>query len=236
MGKKCVEEFNPWPPFVDIFSSTILVLLLFMLILIVNLGYYAQFKFKVSYTGTIATSQLITEQVPEINKINEPKEKQIPIEQKEIVEQKVIKTSIISEVQEKKELERAGQDLVQTNDTNSTLQATVQKDDYLIVTFADKEILLDDPTIVQVKQFIQQMKNKFPKHKVIISSVEPTNQISSTIAKQISLARTLNTRNLIRKQGYNKSDVRIRLLEDTIRSKLPENEAGFVYITVKVNK
>ena len=236
MGKKCVEEFNPWPPFVDIFSSTILVLLLFMLILIVNLGYYAQFKFKVSYTGTIATSQLITEQIPEINKINEPKEKQIPIEQKEIVEQKVIKTSIISEVQEKKELERAGQDLVQANDTNSTLQATVQKDDYLIVTFADKEILLDDPTIVQVKQFIQQMKNKFPKHKVIISSVEPTNQISSTIAKQISLARTLNTRNLIRKQGYNKSDVRIRLLEDTIRSKLPENEAGFVYITVKVNK
>jgi len=236
MGKKCVEEFNPWPPFVDIFSSTILVLLLFMLILIVNLGYYAQFKFKVSYTGTIATSQLITEQVPEINKINEPKEKQIPIEQKEIVEQKVIKTSIISEVQEKKELERAGQDLVQTNDTNSTLQATVQKDDYLIVTFADKEILLDDPTIVQVKQFIQQMKNKFPKHKVIISSVEPTNQISSTIAKQISLARTLNTRNVIRKQGYKKSDVRIRLLDDTIRSKLPENEAGFVYITVKVNK
>ena len=236
MGKKCVEEFNPWPPFVDIFSSTILVLLLFMLILIVNLGYYAQFKFKVSYIGTIATSQLITEQVPEINKINEPKENQIPIEQKEIVEQKVIKTSIISEVQEKKELERAGQDLVQANDTNSTLQATVQKDDYLIVTFADKEILLDDPTIVQVKQFIQQMKNKFPKHKVIISSVEPTNQISSTIAKQISLARTLNTRNLIRKQGYNKSDVRIRLLEDTIRSKLPENEAGFVYITVKVNK
>jgi len=236
MGKKCVEEFNPWPPFVDIFSSTILVLLLFMLILIVNLGYYAQFKFKVSYIGTIATSQLITEQVPEINKINEPKENQIPIEQKEIVEQKVIKTSIISEVQEKKELERAGQDLVQANDTNSTLQATVQKDDYLIVTFADKEILLDDPTIVQVKQFIQQMKNKFPKHKVIISSVEPTNQISSTIAKQISLARTLNTRNLIRKQGYNKSDVRIRLLDDTIRSKLPENEAGFVYITVKVNK
>jgi len=216
MGKKCVEEFNPWPPFVDIFSSTILVLLLFMLILIVNLGYYAQFKFKVTYKGTIPTTELI--------------------EKKEVIEKEVVKTSIISEVQEKKELERAGQDLVQVQDTNSTLQATVQKDDYLIVTFADKEILLDDPTIVQVKQFIQQMKNKFPKHKVIISSVEPTNQISSTIAKQISLARTLNTRNLIRKQGYNKSDVRIRLLEDTIRSKLPENEAGFVYITVKVNK
>jgi hypothetical protein len=228
MGKKCLEEFNPWPPFVDIFSSTILVLLLFMLILIVNLGYYAQFKFKVSYTGTIATRELIPE-----NTVKESK--QVPVDQKEIVEQEVVKSSIISEVQEKKELERAGQDLVQVDDTNTTLQATVQKDDYLIVTFADKEILLDDPTIREVKQYIQDMKNKFPKHKVIISSVEPTNQISSTIAKQISLARTLNTRNLIRKQGYNKSDVRIRLLDDTIKNKLPENEAGFVYITVKVN-
>lgn len=236
MGKKCIEEFNPWPPFVDIFSSTILVLLLFMLILIVNLGYYAQFKFKISYTGTIATSQLITEEVTKINKVKELKTKQEPIEQKNIVEQKVIKTSIISEVQEKKEFERAGQDLVQVDDTNTTLQATVQKDDYLIVTFADKEILLDDPTINQIKQFIQNMKNKFPKHKVIISSVEPTNQISSTVSKQISLARTLNTRNLIRKQGYSKSDVRIRLLDELIKKKLPDNEAGFIYITVKVNR
>jgi len=216
MGRKCEEEFNPWPPFVDIFSSTILVLLLFMLILIVNLGYYAQFKFKISYTGTVATTNLIQEQTP--------------TEQK-----KIIKTSMIREVNEKKQLERVGQDLVQADDTTSTLQSTVQKDDYLILTFADKEILLDDPTIIEVKQFIQKMKNKFPNHKVIISSVEPTNQISSTVAKQISLARTINTRNLIRKQVYKKSDVRIRLLEDSVRDKLPETEAGFVYITVKVN-
>jgi hypothetical protein len=215
MGKKCAEEFNPWPSFVDIFSSTILVLLLFMLILIVKLGYYAQFKFKVTYKGTIPTSELV--------------------EQKEIIEKEVIKTSIISEIQEKKELERAGQDLVQADDTNTTLQTIVQKDDYLIVTFADKEILLDDPSIREVKKYIEKMKIKFPKHKVIVSSVEPTNQLSSTVAKQISLARTLNTRNLVRKQNYAKSDVRIRLLEKDIREKLPEIEAGFVYITVKVN-
>ena len=48
MAKKRAEEFNPWPPFVDIFSSVILVLLLFLLITIVNIAYYAQFKFKVS--------------------------------------------------------------------------------------------------------------------------------------------------------------------------------------------
>ncbi len=233
MGKKCIEEFNPWPPFVDIFSSTILVLLLFMLILIVNLGYYAQFKFKISYTGTISTDKLIRDESPTKNKVKEIEEQKIIKEQ---TESKVQKTSVISEIQEKKELERAGQDLVQLDDRATSLQATVQKENYLIVNFADKEILLDDVTIKQVKQFIEDMKIKFPKHKVIVSSVEPTNQISSTIAKQISLARTLNTRNLIRKLKYKKSEVRVRLLDEEIRKKLPDNEAGFVYISIKVNK
>ena len=235
MGKRCAEEFNPWPPFVDIFSSTILVLLLFMLILIVNLGYYAQFKFKVSYTGTITTDQLIMEDTPQVNKVNEIKKTIEKIEQTDPIVEPVIKTSIISEVQEKKEFERAGQDLVQVDDTNTTLQETVQTPEYLVVNFADKEILLDDPIIREVKKFIAETQIKFPKHKIIVSSVEPTNQLSSTIAKQISLARTLNTRNLVRKQGYSNSDVRIRLLDKKLQDKLPHKEAGYVVISVKVN-
>lgn len=236
MAKKCPEEFNPWPPFVDIFSSTILVLLLFMLILIVNLGYYAQFKFKVSYTGTVATDQIIHREKVEQQEKQEKQEESKEQKEQQITVQEIVKTSIISDVQEKKDFERAGQDLVQVNDDKNSLQKTVSFDDYMIVNFADKEILLDDKTIASVKQFVEKIKKKYPKHKVIISSVEPTNQLSSTIAKQISLARTLNTRNLVRKQGYKNSDVRIRLLDNAIKEKLPVNEAGFVYITVKVNR
>jgi hypothetical protein len=33
MAQKFEEEFNPWPSFVDLFSSVILVLLLFLLVL-----------------------------------------------------------------------------------------------------------------------------------------------------------------------------------------------------------
>lgn len=228
--KRCLEEFNPWPPFVDIFSSTILVLLLFMLILIVNLGYYAQFKFKVSYTGTVATDQVVQEvtshanMVEKLQKVQEPEEK------------KIMKSSIISEVQEKKELERVGQDLVQVEDNKSTLQNTIEEKNTMIVNFADKEIIVDDPIIVQVKEFILKMKNKYPKHKVIVSSFEPTNQLSATVAKQISLARTLNVRNLIRKQNYKKSDVRIRLVDDKDKESLPVNESGYILIEIKVNR
>lgn len=230
MAKKSPEEFNPWPPFVDIFSSTILVLLLFMLILIVNLGYYAQFKFKVSYTGTIATDQLIKESTPRPNMVEKL------VEQKKIEDQKILKSSVISEVQEERELERVGQDLVQVADEKSTLQNTIEQENSMIVNFADKEIIVDDMIIIQIKEFIAKMQKKFPKHKVIISSFEPTNQISATVAKQISLARTLNVRNLIRKLKYKKSDVRIRLIDDNFKSALPENESGYILIYIKVNK
>ena len=60
MSCKCEEEFNPWPSFVDIFSSVILVLLLFLWVVLANLDYYAQFKYKVSFNGSISTDDLIT--------------------------------------------------------------------------------------------------------------------------------------------------------------------------------
>jgi len=228
MGKKCTEEFNPWPPFVDIFSSTILVLLLFMLILIVNLGYYAQFKFKVSYSGTIATDKVVEEKTITKQMVEKL------VEQKEISEEKIVKSSVISEIQEEKNLERAGQDLVQENDQKTTTQNTLKIENSLIVNFSKKEIIVEDLIINEIKAFILETKNKFPNHKIIISSIEPTNQISATIAKQISLARTLNVRNLIRKLQYKKSDVRIRLLNSKLKESLPENESGYVVVSVKV--
>lgn len=43
-----VEPFNPWPGFVDLFASVIMVVLMFMLVLIVNISYYSQFKYKIA--------------------------------------------------------------------------------------------------------------------------------------------------------------------------------------------
>jgi hypothetical protein len=235
MAKRCAEEFNPWPPFVDIFSSTILVLLLFMLILIVNLGYYAQFKFKVSYTGSVATNQVIQESENTIKKVDEIIEKK-PIEQKEVKDQEIKKTSIInSEMVEEQEMEKAGQDMTQVDDTQTTDQQIVQEDKYMILTFVDEEILLDDVTINKVKQFLQEAKQNYPGHKVIVSSVAPTNQVSATIAKQIALARSLNVRNLVRKQKYKKSEVRIRNISPELEEKVPENEAGVIALWIEVN-
>jgi Tfp pilus assembly protein PilO len=228
MAKKCLEEFNPWPAFVDIFSSTILVLLLFMLILIVNLGYYAQFKFKVSYTGTIATNQIILKEKMRKEKAENTKKIEVVKKQNQILQQGIVQ-------EEKKDLERVGVDQTQVDKEISTLQKTVQNNDYLIINFTDNEILLDKPIIKQIKAYIIKMKIKFPNNTVIISSVEPKNQISSTVGKQISLARILNTRNLIRKLNYKKSDVRIRRMDAEVLKTLPVNEAGIVFVTIQVH-
>lgn len=241
MGKKCLEEFNPWPPFVDIFSSTILVLLLFMLILIVNLGYYAQFKFKVSYTGTIATDQLVLNNEAKKNKVKEIEKNKISTTQFNSNEASTLKTvkltSIInSKMVEQQQMEKAGQDMTQVDDTNTTAQKIQEENNYMVVTFSKEEILLDDVIIKKVKAFLAQAKAKYKKHKVIVSSVAPTNQVSATIAKQIALARALNIRNLIRKQKYKKSDVRIRRLSPKLEAKIPSSETGLVVISIQVNK
>jgi hypothetical protein len=62
--RRHTDEFNPWPAFVDLFASVIMLVLMFMLILIVNVAFYAQFKFKVSYTGTVPVEKPIEQTEP----------------------------------------------------------------------------------------------------------------------------------------------------------------------------
>ena len=89
MACKFEEEFNPWPSFVDIFSSVILVLLLFLLVVLANLGYYAQFKYKVSFTGSVSSSELIsnTTNPPAVSTTNPNSDLNIQIikEQKQMI-------------------------------------------------------------------------------------------------------------------------------------------------------
>jgi len=246
MAKRCSEDFNPWPPFVDIFSSTILVLLLFMLILIVNIAYYAQFKFKVSYVDTVASVDLVTVTIPrdslkETLKKNRAADITEDVETPENSKKKEIELNndnkgIINTINEKEQLETAGRDFVRLNNKTTTLQTIIEKEDMIVVNFANKEIIVDDPVIIKIKDFIAKMKEKFPKHKVIVSSSVPTNQLSATVAKQIALARTLNIRNLVRKLKYKKSDVRIKLTGDSFKNILPQNKSGYVIIYAKVNK
>lgn len=241
MAQRCEDEFNPWPSFVDIFSSVILVMMLFLLVTLVNLGYYAQFKYKVSYTGTIATDDLVVNDNPsegdtkKYSEITAQQDKMIQQMQEQIQQ---LQTEVENErklvVIKQKELESAGLDIAKKTDENrKSQQKTVVSDEYFIVTFKGSEVFVDDAIIKQIKIFIANVKQKIPKHIIAISAFDPTNQVSATIAKQISLSRSIGTRNLIRKLGYKKQEVRIDLQdEDNIKEAIDKTN-GFLVIRVK---
>jgi hypothetical protein len=69
--RRSKKEFNPWPSFVDIFSSVILVLLFFLLFIIVLLAYYMQFTtvFSESINGKENSTIKITNEYRNGNKI-----------------------------------------------------------------------------------------------------------------------------------------------------------------------
>lgn len=218
MAKKHIEEFNPWPAFVDLFSSVILVLLLFLLITVVNIVYYSQFKFKVAYTSAILNDKVIS--APETKKV-------------EILEKKEDAPKEVKVKENVGNIEAAGKDLSRIYEDEATKQEVVMAEEHLLVNFGSNDIKIDNPTIVQIREFINKIKQKNLKHTVKISAVDPTNQISATVMKQISLARTLNARNLIRQMGYDIKDVRVDLLHPNAAKIINQNKNGYIIIRIE---
>lgn len=240
-------EFNPWPSFVDLFTSVIMVLVLLFLIMAVNVGYYAQFKYKVSYTGSISSDNVILNDNPSINKQDEEPEKK---ETKDTVVQtknmeKLLETIKIlqqqqSTVQQKQEvkkevkeytLESAGIS-INKDDKKDATQQILEKDKYFVITFNGTEIFMEDAVIKRLKAFILNAMGKFPGHSVQIYAQDPENQMSATVAKQISLGRTLSARNLVRKLGYKPQDVNVDLMNTAKISEPIKAEQGYVVIKI----
>ena len=226
MAKRRVEPFNPWPSFVDLFASVIMVILMFMLILIVNITYYAQFKYKVSYTGTVAIEQAVA-------KPEDILDKKTKEEQESILDEKPIK---IVKDNTKKELEAvAGVDL-SMSDNNFTRQDNVFHESWMAVKYLDSEVILDSKSIKDIDKFLLSAKEKFPQHSIWIYIKEPQNQISASVGKQLALSRVLNIRNLLRKREYKDDDVMIKLRDKIPEQNTIEHASGYAIITVHRKK
>ncbi|NCD12049.1 MAG: hypothetical protein EOL93_05820 [Epsilonproteobacteria bacterium] len=222
MARKNIEPFNPWPSFVDLFASVIMVVLMFMFVLILNITYYAQFKYKISYTGSVAVKD-ITEQ-----SISLATEKKSP----SVIE----KAPKEKDDNSTKDLESiAGIDLTIT-DSNLTRQENIIYEDWMVIKYLDKEVILDPQSLKDVEMFIEKAKSKYGNHFISIYSHEPQNQISASVAKQIALSRTLNIRNLVRKKGYKEEDVIVRLKEKIPDAKLTNHEAGYGILMINKKK
>lgn len=205
MSKRHMEEFNPWPAFVDILSSVILVLLLFVLVLLVNLGYYMQFKYKVSYAGSVTVADVLENSntsVENVSTKNAATSEVLTRAEKLMLELKG------DGVNSKKDLDSPG--VVAQKKEDKTLKNIIEnKDKYLVVNFINTDNFIDDKSVLEIKDFIEKARS-LGKHEISISSIDSTKNISITSSKQISLARLISTKNLIINQGYGKNEVKIK--------------------------
>lgn len=197
--KKHIEEFNPWPPFVDVFSSVILVLLLFLLVTIVNIAHYMQFNATVSTKSTVESTQ---------NNLNAAVD---------ITDMVIMKKSTAPSSKSEGQAslfgggESTGNALVVTKD-EKTLEQNVDKiNKELIVGFNSGEIFVDKDIQRKVLDFIKVQKKIDKNAKIEISVANSIMIPSTTVSKQISIGRALNIKNLLKKNDFKLSNISLNM-------------------------
>jgi len=228
MAKDCPEEFNPWPPFVDIFASVILVMLLFLIILIVNVAYYSQFNTKNQSTDVVKKEQS-SQEVIVVTKNNSSSS----TKKESIITFHKIKDPTFDEKKSTGSLFGGSNSIGNAvkRDQNRSLDYSKQKiitskNQELIIKFQDKEIFMKSNVQNKLRKFIEKLLRKNPSSKIVVTAGYPTKIISSTIAKQISLGRVINTKNVIYKTGVKRKNIKFNLKRT--------NELNYDYGYIKV--
>ena len=224
MAKRCPEDFNPWPPFVDIFASVILVMLLFLLITIVNIGYYAQFKFKTSYSASVTTKEpVVSEETTKVTTV-QPECKPISVDREKIPEDKAISFHKISAPvfeDAKNSLFSGGKAegsavsyAANKDQKKFTNQKAIKKELMLTIEFKDKEIFLNSHITRKIKLFIADINRRTKRAEFTLYVSDPKNIISSTLSKQISLGRILNVKNTIKRSNIKLKNIKLNLQQE----------------------
>ncbi len=219
-AKKCEEEFNPWPPFVDVFSSVILVLLLFILVTIVNVAYYMQFNAKSNSQASTAAK---------VESLQAGKDVQDMIALAKV---------------EKPAQDAKGNDALFTGGVSSgnAMSISPSKDmkesqkvekgkaGEITIAYEDKEIFINQKIKDSIAAFIKAEKKKNKAAKFEISVAQPTRILGKTIPKQISLGRALNIKNMVKKMDVKLSDMQLKMQKNR------DKNYGFGYVKIKVIK
>jgi hypothetical protein len=243
--KRCEEEFNPWPPFVDIFSSVILVLMLFLLIVIVNLAYYMKYKVEVRMTGNLEVTQKLNATTAAIQKTSAKQMQEVISKEvlegyakkvkeledtivdntatKSKMEQKLSELSeVIRKMKSEAESDAKGEGEKKGSDKQSLFEGGKdignavkrQKSDvfegqqsiekvnsaYLIV-FHDNEVFISKEIFAKISSALKEELKRNSNAKFTLSVADTRKVLGPVMARQISLGRILNVKNLITKRA-----------------------------------
>jgi len=202
-------EMNPYISYVDLFSSVILVLLLFVLIMFVNVGYYMQFNSK-------NTKQEVSKETAQ--SISVPKEAQ-----------KILFSS--AKVNQKEPTVQSSTDVGEntlSKQTDKSSAAEFKESDLLIV-FQNNDYFPQQNALTQLIKTMGKIAKAKPNAQFIISVGDTKKLISSTQAKQVSIGRMLSLKNKLESMDEFKNKIRV-----SYKQQNPNNyDFGYLKIDVK---
>ena len=202
-------EMNPYISYVDLFSSVILVLLLFVLIMFVNVGYYMQFNSK-------NTKQEVSKETAQ--SISVPKEAP-----------KILFSS--AKVNQKEPTVQSSTDVGEntlSKQTDKSSAAEFKESDLLIV-FQNNDYFPQQNALTQLIKTMGKIAKAKPNAQFIISVGDTKKLISSTQAKQVSIGRMLSLKNKLESMDEFKNKIRV-----SYKQQNPNNyDFGYLKIDVK---
>lgn len=181
-------EMNPFISYVDLFSSVILVLLLFVLIMFVNVGYYMQFNSKGVKS---AVSQTMIEE-----KTTQKEEQKVTfVSAKEMSKETPIQSSNTGE----NELSKS----------NEKVAIAEYKDSDLLIVFQNNEYFVSKDILSSMAKTMEKIVKTKPNAMFVISIGDSKKLISSTQTKQVSLGRVLSLKNSLDAMPSLKNKIKI---------------------------
>lgn len=203
-------EMNPYISYVDLFSSVILVLLLFMLIMFVNVGYYMQFNSK-NATAAAAPAEVATPQAKgtEASKV-------VFVTAKNPSKEATSQSS--SDVGER----------TLTKEVDKPTPVDYQESDLMIV-FKNNDYFVNKNVVSQLVKTMEKILKTKPNAMFVISVGDSKKLISSTQAKQISLGRVLSFKNSLEAVPELKNKIQINYKQ----TETVHHEFGYLKIDVK---
>lgn len=201
-------EMNPFISYVDLFSSVILVLLLFVLIMFVNVGYYMQFNSKQS---KVVVAPVVSE---EAKKKEEP-HKMVFVTQQDI--NKTVTTPSNNDVGENT--------LSKAADKSAPVD---YKEADLLVAFKNNDYFIQKDTVVKLTQTMEKILKSNPNTIFTITVGDSKKILSATQAKQVSLGRVLGLKNTLEAIPTFKNKIKISYKQEE------QNNFEFGYVKVNV--
>ncbi len=211
-----------WPGFVDILSSVMIMFLFFMLITsIVMYGLNIQFREEMKKQNEQKLSELVSEELREklkellsgdetVEELLKKLEDQMQMDNVAQVKEKLQQENDVL-ANEVAELQKVVEQ-VQKDVSEGTEQATkVGEDNSLLIIFSNNDVSLSGQTTKVIDSYIEAISEKLKgkKFNVRILTSDNPNAASISLSREISLARSLNVRNVLLKQSVDSSAIEV---------------------------